>query len=161
MAEAKKSIKMQMLLTVLVLVAIIISGGTLAYVTGLMVLPARIEALASTTEELVVAEKELASSMVELGKAVGAETERIRAIEKRIEALEEIVTRPAPKIKTVTIWAGMAELARSEALDKLIMDFEKQNPDIMTSVTYLPWETFREKLKTVYTTLPQSQLLIL
>jgi len=82
---------------VLLIIAILVSGGALAYVTGLAGLPVKTEELSKKTSELAAAEKDLARVVADLAKAVGAYAERIAAIEKRIGAVEEAIKPPPPR----------------------------------------------------------------
>jgi len=88
---------------VLLIIAILVSGGALAYVTGLAGLPVKTEELSKKTSELASAEAGLAKTVGELvttvgsmaktvgdlATAVGAYSERIVALEKAIAALKE------------------------------------------------------------------------
>jgi branched-chain amino acid transport system substrate-binding protein len=85
----------------LVLIAIIISGGTLLYVTGLAGLPAgmadlsgRVEDLSGRVEELASAERDLASELAKLGTTLGESVAKIEDIEKRLVGVEEVIRGP-------------------------------------------------------------------
>lgn len=79
----------------LVIIAILVSAGTLAYVMGLAGLPGDVKGLSTETEglstdlaELAAAEADLAGAVGDLADAVGEYSERIAAIEATIAAIE-------------------------------------------------------------------------
>ena len=114
---------------VLVIIAILLSGGTLAYVIGLAGIPAKTEdlstevtdlsstvetmsdsvgdlasasaELSSTMALLVSAEAELASIVAGLGEAVGEYAEEIAAIEAAIEGYAETIESIEDRIKII------------------------------------------------------------
>jgi len=98
---SRETTKIQTVLTVLVIISIVVSSSTLAYVMGLAGLSSKIEELASTTAKLADAEADLASVVADLGKAVGAYGERISSIEERIKEVEETLKPPPPPPETV------------------------------------------------------------
>lgn len=143
---------MEKVLTVLVIIAIIVSGIGIAYITGLAGLPAKIEELSGTTTELVgtiaelaAAEKELAGVVADLGKEIGVYAERIAAIEKRIAAVEEAMKPPAlprAELKFWNYWDGTNKLA----IEALVAEFNEEHPGITVKSVHIGWGELLPKL---------------
>ena len=116
---------MDTVIAVLVIVAILVSAGSLYYVytvtTQLAATADRIESLADSTGLLASAVDDLVSATEDVAQEVGASIEAIQAIQERLEAVEEGIGGLPPTLTIVGPWAGK-EL---DAFEPVIDRFER------------------------------------
>lgn len=143
---------MEKVLTVLVLIAILVSSISTAYIIRLAEVPAKVAELSDTTtkligeiEDLVATEKELTGVVADLGKEIGAYIERIEAIEERIAAVEEAMkppTLPRAELKFWHYWDGTNKMA----IEALVAEFNEKHPGIIVKPVHIGWGELLPKL---------------
>jgi len=95
---SRTPLPLQTVTTVLIIIAIVVSAGSLSYVMGISgkieKLTDSVAELESTIGELTSTEKEVVSAIGELGDALGAYGESMAALEERMAEVEEAATLP-------------------------------------------------------------------
>jgi len=89
-----KNYTTQNISVILIVVAILVSGASLTYITGLS---SKIDELGTSIEEMTSTEAELTDAVIAVGHSLAGFEESISEIEKRLEDIEKPVT-PAEKV---------------------------------------------------------------
>lgn len=88
---SKAATTLEKLMVILILITLVVSGGTLAYIAGLTGLSAKVDELSAKVSELTTAERDLATTLGDLAKAVGEYGETVADIEERLSRVEEAI----------------------------------------------------------------------